>query len=303
MSSITPHYYTPYESGEDTDDKTVSDNSSDYSDSDTIPDSEDPRIRREEDPRYALIRAAGPNFDTSAQQLKYMEQAPGLGSALYDVNTNITSLSSFTYLNPRMASRTSLLTIKSLNRDLNTYPSPFNFQLKTPRIYKNVSKFQLVQITFPNNTTTFTQSPYFIEQYVEALLSRGVSPDCLSTCLATTECTQGSHPISIMEVGRISDNRPFMLTFTVPSGVQTNEEIANALNSKYINAPPLNLISYVDFKNEFQINHDISILFNEPGSSGSKQTVMNKYYSQQLIQYLITNGCLTLLKISLKIFQ
>ena len=101
MSSITPHYYTPYESGEDTDDKTGSDNSSDYSDSDTIPDSEDPRIRREEDPRYALIRAAGPNFDTSAQQLKYMEQAPGLGSALYDVNTNITSLSSFTYLNPR----------------------------------------------------------------------------------------------------------------------------------------------------------------------------------------------------------
>jgi len=283
MSSITPHYYTPYESGEDTDDKTGSDNSSDYSDTDTIPDSEDPRIRREEDPRYALIRTAGPNFDTSAQQLKYMEQAPGLGSALYDTTTNITSLSSFTYLNPRMSSRTSLLTIKSLNRDIKTYPSPFNFQLKTPRIYKNVSKFQLVQITFPNNTNTFVESPYFIQQYVEALLTRGVSPGCLSTCLATTECSQGSHPISIIEVGRISDNRPFMLTFTVPVGVQTNEEIANALNSKYSNAPPLNLISYTDFKNEFQINHDISILFNEPGSSGSKQTVMNKYYSQQHI--------------------
>ena len=173
MSSITPHYYTPYESGEDTDDKT-SGNSSDYSDSDSIPDSEDPRIRHEEDPRYALIRAAGPNFDTSAQQLKYMEQGPGLGSALYDVNTNITSLSSFTYLNPRMSSRTSLLTIKSLNRDINTYPSPFNFQLKTPRVYKNVSKFQLVQITFPNNTTAFVESPYFIEQYVEALVSKGI---------------------------------------------------------------------------------------------------------------------------------
>jgi len=278
MSSITPHYYTPYESDEDTDDKT-----SGNSDSDTGSDSEDPRIRREEDPRYALIRAAGQNFDTSAQQLKYMENGSGLGSALYDVNTNITSLSSFTYLNPRMTSKTSLLTVKSLNRDVNVYPSPFNFQIKTPRIYKNVSKFQLVQITFPNNTTTFVESPYFIEQYVEALLSRGVAPECLSTCLATTECTKGSHPIAIIEVGRISDNRPFMLTFTVPSGVSTNEEIVNALNSKYANAPPLNLISYTDFKNEFQINHDISILFNEPGSSGSKQTVMNKYYSQQHI--------------------
>ena len=283
MSSITPHYYTPYESGEDTDDKTNSENSSDYSDSDSIPASEDPRIRREEDPRYALIRTAGPNFDTSAQQLKYMEQAPGLGSALYDVNTNITSLSSFTYLNPRTSSRTSLLTIKSLNRDTNIYPSPFNFQLKTPRVYKNVSKFQLVQITFPNNTNTFIQSPYFTEQYVKALLSRGVSPDCLSTCLATTECGPDSHNVCIIEVGRISDNAPFMLTFTVPSGTQTNQEIVNALNSKYSNAPPLNLISYTDFKNEFQINHDISILFNEPGISGSKQTVMNKYYSQQHI--------------------
>ena len=282
MSSITPHYYTPYESGEDTDDKT-SGNSSDYSDSDNISDSEDPRIRREEDPRYALIRAAGPNFDTSAQQLKYMENGSGLGSALYDVSTNITSLSSFTYLNPRMASRTSLLTIKSLNRDIKAYPSPFNFQLKTPRIYKNISKFQLVQITFPNNTTTFIDSPFFTEQYVAALLSKGVTPDCLSTCLTTTECPASAHPTAIIEVGRLSDNRPFMLTFTVPSGVQTNEEIVNALNSKYSNAPPLNLISYADFKNEFQINHDISILFNEPGSSGSKQNVMNKYYSQQHI--------------------
>ena len=282
MSSITPHYYTPYESGEDTDDKT-SGNSSDYSDSDNISDSEDPRIRREEDPRYALIRAAGPNFDTSAQQLKYMENGSGLGSALYDVSTNITSLSSFTYLNPRMASRTSLLTIKSLNRDIKAYPSPFNFQLKTPRIYKNISKFQLVQITFPNNTTTFIDSPFFTEQYVAALLSKGVTPDCISTCLTTTECPASAHPTAIIEVGRLSDNRPFMLTFTVPSGVQTNEEIVNALNSKYSNAPPLNLISYADFKNEFQINHDISILFNEPGSSGSKQNVMNKYYSQQHI--------------------
>jgi hypothetical protein len=111
-----------------------------------------------------------------------------------------------------MSSRTSLLTIKSINRDIKTYPTPFNFQLKTPRIYKNVSKFQLVQITFPNNTNTFVESPYFTQQYVEALLSRGVSPGCLSTCLATTECSQGSHPISIIEIGRISDNRPFMLT-------------------------------------------------------------------------------------------
>ena len=59
---------------------------------------------------------------------------------------------SFTYLNPRMSSRTSLLTIKSLNRDIKTYPSPFNFQLKTPRIYKNVSKSFSVFINLGANS-------------------------------------------------------------------------------------------------------------------------------------------------------
>ena len=64
MNSDTPKYYQPYDSGDDTDDGTDIE-SEDY-DSDDLPDFEDPRIRREEDPRYALIRTAGPNFNTSA---------------------------------------------------------------------------------------------------------------------------------------------------------------------------------------------------------------------------------------------
>ncbi len=72
MNSDTPKYYMPYDSGEDTDHEgtdTGSDDGSEDYDSDNLPDFEDPRIRREEDPRYALIRTAGPNFNTSAQQL------------------------------------------------------------------------------------------------------------------------------------------------------------------------------------------------------------------------------------------
>ena len=286
MSSITPHYYTPYESGEDTDDKTGSDNSSDYSDSDSIPESEDPRIRREEDPRYAIISAAGPNFNTSEEQLKYMEHAPGLGSSRYDVDTNITSLSSFTYLNPPKTTKTTLFSVKSINRDLKTHPSPFNFQIKTPRVYKDVTKFQLVQISFPNNTATFIGSKYFQDQLIEALLLAGIKPECLSTCLNLAGCTPNTNSIAAMEIGRVSDGGPFMITFNLPSGSHTNENIANLLNANYVNAPPLNLISYNDFKTEFKIHRDISILFNEPGMYGSKQDFMNKYYSQQYINSL-----------------
>ena len=89
-----------------------------------------------------------------------------------------------------------------------------------------------------------------------------------------------------MEFGRIIDGSPFMNTFTIPGGSHTNENIANLLNENYINAPPLNLISYADFKTEFTIQRDISILFNEPGVHGSKQDYINKYYSEQYINSL-----------------
>ena len=278
MNSITPLYYKPYESGEDIIDKTDDENSYN-SDSDDISDSEDIRIRREEDPRYALIRPAGANFNTSSEQLQYMEHAPGLGSSSYDVNTNITSLSSFTYMNPSKTTRTSLFSVKSMNRDNKSHPSPFNFQIKTPRVYKNVTKFQLVQLSFPNNTESFIGSPFFREQLIETLITAGLPPSCLTQCVDVAGCSLNTNSIAIMEVGRISNGAPFMLTFQVPSGVHTNEKLAALLNSNYSNAPPMNLISYNDFKSEFQARRDISILFNEPGTS-------NKYYSQQCIESL-----------------
>lgn len=273
MNSITPRYYTPYDSGDDTDN---TDNTSDNSyDTDTQSD--------DVDPRYSIIKDAGPNLSISAKQLKYMEHAHGLASAEYDTNTNITSLSSFTYLNPPKTTRTTLISVKSINRNVKSYPSPFNFQIKTPRIYKDVIKFQLVQLSFPNNTSAFIDSTYFKAQLVEALLKAGINPSCLTTCLDLATCTLPTNSIALMEVGRIIDGSPFMNTFSVPSGSHTNENIANLLNANYINAPPLNLISYDEFKTEFTIQRDISILFNEPGVHGSKQDFMNKYYSQHYI--------------------
>jgi hypothetical protein len=290
MNQDTPKYYMPYDSGdEDTDDGTDAGTDTDSYISEDVPDYEDPRVRREQDPRYALIAAAGPNFNTSAKQLQYMEHAPG---AAYDNSTNITSLSSFTYLDPPKTTQTSLLSIKSANRDFIVWTSPFNFQLKTPRVYKNVTKFQLVQISFPNNTTNFVNSPFFIEELAQQLLALGVPEDCLPYCISISGCQPGAQSIAVAEKARLNSNgQPTYYTFSVPNGNYSNSKLASALTVSANNTPPFNIITYQAFKNEFKIHRDISILFNEPGDhfqtnltptkfgSHSKNDIINTYYT------------------------
>lgn len=281
-------YYMPYDSEEDTD-KDTDENTDDGSDSD---DSEN-RMR---DPRYAIIRTAGPNFSTSAQQLQYMEHAPG---SAYDVNTNITSLSSLIYLNPPKTTKTSLFSIKSTNRDLNVWSSPFNFQLKTPRVYKDVTKFQLVQISFPNNTQTFTASPAFLSSFVIALIQYGLPESCISTCINITGCVPGVLSLGTAEYGRQnSDGNPLMNIQSIESGHYSKPDLAKALTINANNTPPFNRISYDAFKAEFQTTRDISILFNEPGDyyysnvskvklgRHTKNDILNTYYSQKYIDSL-----------------
>lgn len=273
MNSDTPKYYQPYQSDEDTDDGSAID-SEDY-DSDDLPDFEDPRIRREEDPRYALIRTAGPNFNTSEQQLKYMEHAPG---AIYDVSTNITTLQNLVYLNPPKTTKTSLFSVKSINRDFLVYQSPFNFVTKTPRVYKNVTKVQLVQISFPNNTSGYTASPVFEVSLVKELLDMGISTGCLSTCINLVGCNPPVYAVGLIEKGRLIDNQVLSYSASIPSGFHTKDDVAQHLNNSANNTPPLNCISFEDFKQEFQITQDISILFNEPGEKFYSKVTKKGYY-------------------------
>ena len=303
MNSITPMYYAPYNDDNDALTDDVIDASSDGLSDDGLSDELSDRLsdeqsdsddtimqRKEEDPRYALIRAAGPNFNTSAEQLKYMENELGY---VYDSTTDITSLSTLIYLNPPKTTQTSLFSVKSLNRDATVFTSPFNFEIKTPRIYKNVTKIQLVQVSFPNNTQTFVASPVYEAELISQLLTSGISLDCISTCLTITDCQTMTTSFGAMERGRVSDGLPFMVKFSIPNGVYTNETLAQALNSNSNNTPPLNLISYQDFKNEIQSHGDFSILFNEPGEKyysnttktqytfHSKHDIMKSYYSPQ----------------------
>jgi hypothetical protein len=294
----TPQFYMPYDSGDDTGTDTGTDTDEEDYDSDDLPNSEDARIRREEDPRYALIRTAGPNFNTSAQQLKYMEHAPG---ASYSVDTNITTLQNFVYLNPPKTTITSLFSVKAANRDRRVYPSPFNYEIKLPRVYKNVTKFQLVQLSFPNNTVDLVvTSQQFVSTFVTVLLAEGVPQCCISTCVQTIDCASPGAGFSILEEGRINSfGEPAIVSLNIPDGVYTVPKIIDQLNVEANNTPPFNIISYDDFKEYYQTTGDLSILFNEPGDyfksrltagkvhkNPSKDTIINTYYPKVYVDSL-----------------
>ena len=287
-----PAYYRPYTS--DPDDEPEDD--SEDSEEDDESEDEMERRRISQDPRYAILRAAGPALDTPAKQDKYNSQAPG---APFDVTTNIKSLVDHVYLDPPKATKTSLVSIKSSNRDTRLFPTPFRFQLKLPRVYKDVTKFQLVQMSFPNNASNVQPSTLFTSSFVEKLMNAGVPPQCSSVCISLANCTPASNALAFVEAGRTNTNgEPLLLTLAVPTASYTDAQVAQQLSLHANSTPPLNIIRYEDFSEVFLTTGDLTPLFNEPGECyvsrttnqtfgmHSKLDIMRSYYTPSYLQAL-----------------
>jgi hypothetical protein len=268
-------YYHPYDSS--------------GTESDESDDSED---RRLQDPRYAILRAAGPSLTTKEDKQKYMS-GPSVG-APWDESTNIKSLEDHVYLDPPKSTKTSLVSIKSADRDRSVWPTPFRFQLKLPRTYKDVTKFQLVQMSFPNNANNVQASDLFTSSLVNILIAKGVPSTCLPVCVSVMNCTTASNTLGMIEQGRMNAvGAPLLTTVTAPSGSFTDPQLASELTLAANSTPPLNLITFSTFQDTFQNTGDVSVLFNEPGESyvspllsqrygaHSKDIIMNTYYTQQ----------------------
>ena len=281
-------YYQPYDSNTDFD----SDEDTDL-DSDTDS-TEDARIRREQDPRYAILVAPGPNLAARNTIIN-----PINVGAPWDETTNIRSLADHVYLDPPKTTKTSLVSIKSTDRDASVFPTPFRFQLKLPRVYKDVTKFQLVQMSFPNGANNVVPTNLFTSSLVLKLLSQGVPSSCLSTCVSVIDCSLASYSLGVVEQGRLTPaGEPLLGTIAVPHGNYSEPQMASELTFQANSTPPLNLVSYEDFKDVFMNTRDISILFSEPGNSyyspitnarynaHTKENIMNTYYSQQYIDIL-----------------
>jgi hypothetical protein len=284
-------YYRPYETEPEDEDEDEDDEDSESEDEDELE-----RRRVSQDPRYAILRAAGPPMDTQAKQDKYSSQAPG---APFDVTTNIKSLVDHVYLDPPKTTKTSLVTIKSINRDKRLFPTPFRFQLKLPRVYKDVTKFQLVQMSFPNNASNVQPSTLFTSSFVEKLMNAGVPPQCSTTCISLANCTPASNAIAMVEAGRLNAaGEPLLLTLAVPTASYTDPQIAQQLTMQANSTPPLNLISYADFSEVFLTTGDLTVLFNEPGDCyvsrttnqtfgiHSKLDIMRSYYTPAYLEGL-----------------
>jgi len=284
MNGIS-NYYTPYTSGDDTEgtDSDVESYESEY---------EDSRVRREQDPRYAILKAPGPNLNSIKNQSMYQHNV----GAAWDATTNITSLKNYNYLPPPKGIKTSLISIKSANRDKNVFPTPYNFRIKLPRTYNNVVKIQLQQMSFPNNQAGATPLGLFSSTLVTKLLEEGIPSTCINTCVNTMNYTTAASGIALSELGRINGNgSPLVTTIGLPNQLFTNQQLVNELTFQANSTPPLNIIEYSTFYDVFTTTRDISPLFNEPGSNyGSrinqhrygphtKDNIMNTYYSQQQI--------------------
>jgi hypothetical protein len=286
-------YYRPYETDEDNlnDDDDLDDTDESDHDEDAVE-----NIRAEKDPRYAIIRAAGPSLNTIEKQNKFSSSAPG---APFDVTTNIRSLADHVYLDPPKATKTSLVSIKSIHRDKRIYPTPYRFQLKLPRVYKDVTKFQLVQMSFPNNASNTDASTLFNSSFTQLLLDERVPARCSSVCISLANCVPASNAVAMVEQGRTNaQGEPLLVALSVPTGSYTDTQIAQHLSQQANSTPPLNIISYEDFKDIFMNTGDILCLFNEPGENyisrttsrsfgvHTKENIMNSYYHMVNLEVL-----------------
>jgi hypothetical protein len=166
-------FYRPYDS-EDEDDELKSQGDTSVA---TSMESENTEFDRFEDPRYAIIRAAGPRFNTIKKEYEY---GIGLNSALYEAPNEETYINSVFYKSPKKNIQTSLFSIKSTNRDQSVYQTSANFSIKLPRIYKNVTQVRCVQLTFPfyqnaiMNPSSLTSSTVSPALYISILKLPGI---------------------------------------------------------------------------------------------------------------------------------
>jgi hypothetical protein len=150
-------YYRPYTSGSDSDSGSESDGSSIYSSdlgsSDSGSSTSSPPLKPSANFRalaegLSLTGLAGPSFDLSGE-LVYVKNPVGsplnaepMSLGNYEIKPDPSGVQ----LKSSSASVNSIIMLNSTDRDRNAYKQPTNVTLRLPRVYSNVTSFQIVQI-------------------------------------------------------------------------------------------------------------------------------------------------------------
>jgi hypothetical protein len=291
MASV-PKYYQPYVSDEESRESDDSD-----TDSDRSSDTSDSAAKDLDDPRYAIIRASGPQFTTINEQLLY-QRGKALGSTYVpDASANIMQ-NSLLYKDPKKTIQTTLFSFKSQNRDTNVWPTSSDFEIKLPRPYKNVTQIQLVQVSYQYFLNTIIDQSGALSSIVEFLSTIGFkdASECLC-CFNNTASILNS--IAFTEVGRsdpLDPTKPLIHTVTVRGGRYDNNLLAQEINYQLNKTPPFNLISYAEHRTKFRSSKNLDHLFNEGGnyfynhsqnqflSNPTRKDIHNHYFTNLYVQ-------------------
>ena len=280
MAYNPPTYYSPYisESDEESQTKSELESHGESYDSDSDSDSSTATgnsiAKGLDDPRYAIIKAAGPNFPTVTDQLFY-EHSAGLHSALVgsayeaqpvkDASNNVIVYKSPLYENPKKTVRSSLFSFKSIDRDIQVYPFSSFFSLKTPRTYKHVTQIQIVQINFQYFANAIPDMSGIDNQILNFLSTLGFSKESCIPCLQTQSSFNG---LGISEVGRINPVAPSTVLvhgIKIRPGNYDSVGLVNELDKQMNKTPPFRIISYAEHKKQFHATRTLKHLFNEGG--------------------------------------
>lgn len=298
MSGRVADYYQPYQSDGDAGSDSDSDSGSGSDSGRSSPSSSfDTAARGLDDPRYAIIRAAGPSLNTVQTQLEYQR---GMGSA-YDPQNASTIGNSPLFKDPQKRTITTLFSLKSSDRDKTSYLTSSDFSIRLPRAFKNITQIQIVQMSYQPFISYVPAYPNMSNTVLPYLNS--LSGTDLSSALCCLPMGSLLNSIGINEVGRmdpLNPTKPLINMIQVRPNRYSDYSLAQEMAYQMNNTPPFNMISYTDFRTNFVKNRSLLPLFNEPGlyfyqrqagtfysfatSNNTKQVIVNQYYPVGYVQ-------------------
>lgn len=267
MAYYRPYTETSHESGSPDSDSDSESQSSSGSSEDSI-------ARGLDDPRYAIIRAAGPSLSDANAQLYYQKSGD---NNYYDweppTTSSNTSLSVLGPAAPKTAgTQSSLFSFRSENRDTNVYPQSTYFSLMTPRTYRNVTQVQIVNINFPYFLNTIPDASQLYVQVAKYVASNNnfTYASCYS-CIGNfgiKGVTSAINGGSFTEVGRINPvtkSMPLVHTFSLSAGNYSGASLAGEMEKQMNLTPPFRIISYATHRQIFKATKTADHLFTNGG--------------------------------------
>lgn len=206
-----------------------------------------------------LLKAGGPNFPTDQEKLQYEELVIAGPYPLQDISgvTIPKTTSSRT-------TQASIVMIDSRNRDTSVYPQPTFLQLRLPRVYKNVTNFQVIQIKLLSSFFYFRRD-------------------------------KNNLSITIHENGRyLANGEKNAITTSIREGTYSIATLINELTLQ-LNRTPIfydYINGFIDFAPLFASTGDYSLSFNQPGDNFydalNNQFITNPTMTQIVQKYFQT---------------